>query len=152
MSWEVLGASLKNLKGILEGLDGKHLSLAGLQCNHIKINVCKPILEGAALAASVLVENIYLEILQDARIYMPNNLFVDICIGMTGEGYMQNGILKTALGQLLATLGAFFGTSWAFLSLPPNCLFWFVFFATFRFALECIRHNNVTIYQDHGNL
>ena len=53
---------------MLVGLVGKHLPLAGLQCNHIKTNVCKPILEGAALTAGVLVENTYLEILQAARI------------------------------------------------------------------------------------
>ena len=40
---------------MLVGLVGKHLLLAGSQCNHIEINVCKPILEGAALAAGVLV-------------------------------------------------------------------------------------------------
>ena len=36
---------------------------------------------------------------------------------------MQNGILKTALGELLATLAAFLVTFWVFLSLPASFLF-----------------------------
>ena len=71
-------------------------------------------MEGAALAAGMLDENLYLEILQDARIYVANILFMRTCIGSLpeGKGYMQNRILKIALGALLATLGAFLGTSW----------------------------------------
>ena len=46
---------------------------------------------------------------------MPNILFVRTCMGR-GEGYMQNEILKIALG-------AFLGTSWAFLSFPASFLF-----------------------------
>ena len=82
-------------------------------------------MEGAAGAAGVLVENLYLEILQDATtIHIPNILLVRTCTGGWGwKGYLQNGILKAALGEILATLGEFLGTSRVFLSFPASFLF-----------------------------
>ena len=62
---------------------------------------------------------------------------------------MQNGILKTALGELLATLAAFLVTFSVFLSLPARFLF-VVFVFLRRFVL--LWNELDTIYKDLGNL
>ena len=62
---------------------------------------------------------------------------------------MQNGILKTTLGELLATLAAFLVTFWVFLPLPASFLFVvFVFLRRFVLLWNALD----TIYKDLGNL